>query len=79
VLCGFDVVLFGGVVVVLVLFDCVLLFGVCVVMIYGMSEMCGGCVYDGVLFDGVYFEVGECIWFGGVVVVCGYCLLLDLF
>ncbi|MGJ9413270.1 AMP-binding protein [Aeromicrobium sp. CF4.19] len=41
--------------------------GVPVVRTYGMSETCGGCVYDGVPLDGVRVRVDE----GGQVLVAG--------
>jgi len=33
--------------------------GINIVATYGMSETCGGCVYDGVALDGVAFEIAE--------------------
>jgi O-succinylbenzoic acid--CoA ligase len=48
--------------------------GARVVTTYGMSETCGGCVYDGVPLDGVQVRTGEGgrIWIGGPVVFSGY-------
>ncbi len=57
-----------------------------VVSTYGMSETCGGCVYDGVALDGVSVHVEQDgrqpgtpagpgtgrIWLGGAVVAAGY-------
>ena len=52
-----------------------------VVTTYGMTETCGGCVYDGVPLDGVRIEIrsdGESpaeagrIWIGGPVLFSGY-------
>jgi o-succinylbenzoate---CoA ligase len=41
---------------------------------YGMTETCGGCVYDGVPLDGVQVRIGddESIWIGGPVLFSGY-------
>jgi O-succinylbenzoic acid--CoA ligase len=51
-----------------------------VVRTYGMSETCGGCVYDGVPLDGVdvVIEEGGRISIGGPVVFAGYRLRPDL-
>ncbi|MFN8074915.1 MAG: o-succinylbenzoate--CoA ligase [Kineosporiaceae bacterium] len=51
--------------------------GVAVVTTYGMSETCGGCVYDGVPLDGVLVELDDDgrIVLGGPVLARGY---LDL-
>ena len=49
--------------------------GVPVVTTYGMTETCGGCVYDGVPLDGVRVAVrGESdrIWIAGPVLFSGY-------
>jgi len=48
--------------------------GVPVVTTYGMSETCGGCVYDGIPLDGVRAEVREDgrIWISGPVLFDGY-------
>lgn len=48
--------------------------GVRVVTTYGMSETCGGCVYDGVALDGVDVEVDADgrVLIGGPVVTRGY-------
>ncbi|MEX5269372.1 AMP-binding protein [Kocuria sabuli] len=57
-----------------------------VVSTYGMSETCGGCVYDGVALDGVAVHVEQDggqpgtpagpgtgrIWLGGAVIAAGY-------
>ncbi len=48
--------------------------GVPVVQTYGMSETCGGCVYDGLPLDGVAAKVdgdGE-VWLAGPVLFDGY-------
>jgi O-succinylbenzoic acid--CoA ligase len=51
-----------------------------VVRTYGMSETCGGCVYDGLPLDGVdvVIEEGGRISIGGPVVFAGYRLRPDL-
>ncbi|TCK20213.1 o-succinylbenzoate--CoA ligase [Pseudonocardia endophytica] len=53
--------------------------GVSVVTTYGMSETCGGCVYDGVALDGVTVDIESPdptgagrIVLGGAVVAAGY-------
>jgi O-succinylbenzoic acid--CoA ligase len=48
--------------------------GVPVVTTYGMTETCGGCVYDGVPLDGVRVKIGEDerIWLGGPVLFTRY-------
>ena len=44
-----------------------------VVTTYGMSETCGGCVYDGVPLDGVRIDIrDEGVWIGGAVLFRGY-------
>jgi O-succinylbenzoic acid--CoA ligase len=53
--------------------------GVRVVATYGMSETCGGCVYDGVPLDGVRVELdGGRISLGGPMAFAGYRLRPDL-
>ncbi len=51
-----------------------------VVTTYGMSETCGGCVYDGVPLDGVGvgFDAGGRIGISGPVLFCGYRLEPEL-
>jgi len=48
--------------------------GIPVITTYGMSETCGGCVYDGFPLDGVQAEVreDERIWIRGPVLFSGY-------
>jgi len=48
--------------------------GIGVVTTYGMTETCGGCVYDGFPLDGVQVEVrsDERIWIRGPVLFSGY-------
>jgi o-succinylbenzoate---CoA ligase len=52
-LTGFDTVLVGGAALDLHLQEEAAAIGVRIVTTYGMSETCGGCVYDGVPLDGV--------------------------
>ena len=54
--------------------------GVPVVVTYGMSETCGGCVYDGVPLDGVSVDLvgGDRITIGGPVLAAGYRLRPEL-
>lgn len=48
--------------------------GICVVRSYGMSETCGGCVYDGMALDGVDLRIDEAgqVQIGGAVLFDGY-------
>ena len=48
--------------------------GVTVVRTYGMTETCGGCVYDGVPLDGVGIRVDDAgqVWISGPVLFDGY-------
>ncbi|MEV7397571.1 AMP-binding protein [Aeromicrobium sp. NPDC092404] len=59
VLADLDAVLIGGAAVPTGLLDALTSAGVRVVRTYGMSETCGGCVYDGVPLDGVRMRVDE--------------------
>jgi o-succinylbenzoate---CoA ligase len=54
--------------------------GANIVVTYGMSETCGGCVYDGVPLDGVTVELAEDgrIRLGGPVLAAGYRLRPEL-
>jgi O-succinylbenzoic acid--CoA ligase len=54
--------------------------GARVIATYGMSETCGGCVYDGMPLDGVSAAVGSDgrIRIAGPVLFCGYRLRPDL-
>ena len=58
-LASFGTVLVGGAAVNPVLLDRARAAGVRAVTTYGMSETCGGCVYDGVPLDGVRLRAGE--------------------
>ena len=68
----FDAVLLGGAAATPALLARAREVGVRVVTTYGMSETCGGCVYDGVPLDGVQVRVGDRIRLGGPVVARGY-------
>ncbi len=69
---SFDAVLLGGAAATPALLGRARDVGVEVVTTYGMSETCGGCVYDGVPLDGVRIEAGGRIRLGGPVVASGY-------
>jgi len=73
-LTGFSSVLLGGAAAPAGLLDAARDSGVPVVTTYGMTETCGGCVYDGVPLDGVRAEVREDgrIWISGPVLFSGY-------
>lgn len=74
VLTGLDALLVGGAAVSPRLVDHVRDAGVNVVRTYGMSETCGGCVYDGEPLDGVRVDVGEDgrVRLSGAVLMDGY-------
>ncbi len=59
VLAGFDAVLIGGAATPATLLAHARDAGVNVIRTYGMSETCGGCVYDGVPLDGVRMRIDE--------------------
>ena len=59
VLAGLDAVLIGGAAVPSDLLDALRSAGVRVVRTYGMSETCGGCVYDGLPLDGVQVRIDD--------------------
>ena len=73
-LAGFSSVLLGGAAAPAGLLDAARDAGVPVVTTYGMTETCGGCVYDGVPLDGVRAEVRDDgrIWITGPVLFSGY-------
>lgn len=56
-LAGFDAVLLGGAAAPGSLVEDARARGIRIVTTYGMSETCGGCVYDGVPLDGVRIEL----------------------
>ncbi|WP_154606194.1 AMP-binding protein [Arthrobacter sp. AQ5-05] len=69
----FNAVLLGGAPASTVLLEAARGAGINVVTTYGMSETCGGCVYDGVPLDGVQLAIREGrILLGGPVVATGY-------
>ena len=74
VLAGFSSVLLGGAAAAAGLLDAARAAQVPVVTTYGMTETCGGCVYDGIPLDGVRLRIGddERIWIGGPVLFSGY-------
>ncbi len=84
-LAGFSSVLLGGAAAPLSLLQAARTAGVPVVTTYGMTETCGGCVYDGQPLDGVRVAIGDDdtpgghgaggggrIWIGGPVLFSGY-------
>ena len=73
-LAGFSSVLLGGAAAPASLLAAARAAGVPVVTTYGMTETCGGCVYDGMPLDGVRVKTGEDdrIWIGGPVLFSGY-------
>jgi O-succinylbenzoic acid--CoA ligase len=80
-LAGFSSVLLGGAAAPASLLDAARAAGVLVVTTYGMTETCGGCVYDGVPLDGVRVAIhgddddspaGGRIWIAGPVLFSGY-------
>ncbi|MHA7175215.1 AMP-binding protein [Arthrobacter sp. Sr24] len=73
VLRRFNAILLGGGPINPVLLEAARGAGLNVVTTYGMSETCGGCVYDGVPLEGVHVAIREGrIWLGGDVVAAGY-------
>jgi len=73
-LAGFDAVLVGGAAAAEALLLAAGAAGVRIVTTYGMSETCGGCVYDGVPLGGVRVELADDgrVSLGGPVVARGY-------
>jgi o-succinylbenzoate---CoA ligase len=73
-LAGFKTVLLGGAAAPAGLLDAARAARVPVVTTYGMTETCGGCVYDGFPLDGVQVTIGgdDRIWIGGPVLFSGY-------
>lgn len=72
-LAEFDAVLIGGGPMPADVHEKAAAAGVRVVRTYGMSETCGGCVYDGVPLDGVSVRIdGGRVCLGGPVVASGY-------
>ncbi len=79
-LTAYDAILLGGAAAPAPLVERAVAAGARVVLTYGMSETCGGCVYDGVPLDGVDVAVDSDgrITIGGPVVFAGYRLRPDL-
>jgi O-succinylbenzoic acid--CoA ligase len=74
-LSGFSSVLLGGAAAPAGLLDEARAARVPVVTTYGMTETCGGCVYDGIGLDGVRVKLDDQdgrIWIGGPVLFSGY-------
>lgn len=73
-LAAFDAVLVGGAALPAELRAQAEAAGVRVVRTYGMTETCGGCVYDGVPLDGVGVRVDEAgqVWISGATLFDGY-------
>lgn len=74
-LAGFDAVLVGGAATAPALRERAQAAGVRLVTTYGMSETCGGCVYDGVPLDGVRVRLHgaeQRVLLGGPVLARGY-------
>ncbi|HEY6313748.1 MAG TPA: AMP-binding protein [Streptosporangiaceae bacterium] len=72
-LAGFSSVLLGGAAAPAALLDAARAADVPVVTTYGMTETCGGCVYDGIPLDGVRIKIDDSqIWIGGPVLFSGY-------
>ena len=80
-LAGFSSVLLGGAAAPARLLNAARAAGVPVVTTYGMTETCGGCVYDGVPLDGVRLAIRDDdmreaesarIWIAGPVLFSGY-------
>jgi o-succinylbenzoate---CoA ligase len=74
-LAGFRSVLLGGAAAPAGLLDAARTARVPVVTTYGMTETCGGCVYDGIALDGVRIKIDDedgRIWLAGPVLFSGY-------
>jgi len=74
-LAGFSSVLLGGAAAPADLLDAARAARIPVVTSYGMTETCGGCVYDGIPLDGVRVKIGDedgRIWISGPVLFSGY-------
>ena len=76
----FGTILLGGAAAPADLLDAAAAAGARVVTTYGMTETCGGCVYDGVPLDGVKVatDAAGLIRIGGPVLFSGYRLAPDL-
>ncbi|MEU7814150.1 o-succinylbenzoate--CoA ligase [Pseudonocardia sp. NPDC049154] len=73
-LAGYDAVLIGGAALAPALRARAEEIGIRVVTTYGMSEMCGGCIYDGVPLDGVRVGLADDgrLSLGGPMIAEGY-------
>jgi o-succinylbenzoate---CoA ligase len=74
-LAGFSSVLLGGAAAPAGLLEAARAARIPVVTSYGMTETCGGCVYDGIPLDEVQVTIGDedgRIWIGGPVLFSGY-------
>ncbi|WP_241386463.1 o-succinylbenzoate--CoA ligase [Rhodococcus sp. CH91] len=69
-----DAILLGGAATPLPILERARTAGLTVVRTYGMSETCGGCVYEGVPLDGVHVRVDDDsrVWLGGTTLASGY-------
>ena len=68
-----DAVLIGGAATPVSLYERACEAGINVVRTYGMSETCGGCVYDGVPLDGAKVRIeGGRVLLGGTMLAAGY-------
>ncbi|ALE07204.1 AMP-dependent synthetase [Arthrobacter sp. ERGS1:01] len=73
VLRRFNGILLGGAPASPVLLEAARGAGINVITTYGMSETCGGCVYDGVPLEGVEVAIRDGrVWLGGEVLAEGY-------
>jgi O-succinylbenzoic acid--CoA ligase len=79
-LTSYDVILLGGAAAPAALVKRAAAVGARLVLTYGMSETCGGCVYDGTPLDGVEVTLAQDrrIAIGGPVLFSGYRLRPDL-
>ncbi|UGT64976.1 o-succinylbenzoate--CoA ligase [Nocardia asteroides] len=72
-LAGLDAVLVGGAATPARVLERAQAAGIRVVRTYGMSETCGGCVYDGIPLDGVRLRIEDGrVLLGGATVAIGY-------
>lgn len=79
-LSGYDAVLIGGGPASAALLDAARAAGAAIVTTYGMTETCGGCVYDGRPLDGVKVEIADDgrVRLAGPMLASGYRLRPDL-
>ncbi|MDO5671354.1 MAG: AMP-binding protein [Actinomycetaceae bacterium] len=68
-----DAVLLGGSAATPYLLDRARAHGIKIVTTYGMTETCGGCVYDGIPLPGVHVAcVAGIVWLSGTILMEGY-------